>query len=89
MSPLAETTCPAYKGQMQQIRDIPQKVWPSMKAMAADIGEDYGTVRKWFLRQRIPERVWPSIIKKSASSDRPVTADMLLRINRPRKKRRS
>lgn len=72
---------------MQEIRDITTKVWPSVRAMAADIGEDYDTVRKWFQRERVPERVWPAIIRKSAASERPVTADLLLKLNRPRKKR--
>lgn len=55
--------------------------------MAQDIGEDYGTVRKWFQRRRIPERAWPAIIRKSAETDHPVTAEDLLALNQPRKKR--
>lgn len=74
---------------MQAIRDITTKVWPSVRAMAVDIGEDYETVRKWFQRERIPERVWPAIITKSATAKLPLTADKLLRLNRPRKKRSS
>lgn len=89
MSPVAETICLAYNGEMQAIRDITTKVWPSARAMAVDIGEDYDTVRKWFLRQRIPERVWPAIIRKSARSERPLTAEILLSLNKPRRKRAS
>lgn len=72
---------------MQEIRDITTKVWPSTRAMASDIGEDYETVRKWFQRGRIPSHVWPTIIKKSANSASPITANALLKLNRPRKKR--
>jgi hypothetical protein len=57
--------------------------------MAADLCEDYETVRKWFQRERIPERVWPKIIRKSSTSEWPVTADLLLKLNGPRKKRDS
>lgn len=60
-----------------------------MQAMASDLGEDYNTVRKWFQRGRVPERVWPSIIGKSARSERPVSAETLLKLNGPRKKRAS
>jgi len=72
---------------MQQIRDISTHVWPSTRSLAADIGEDYDTVRKWLLRGRIPERVWPAIIRRSANFAEPVTADKLMRLNLPRKKR--
>lgn len=72
---------------MQELRDITTKVWPSARAMAADIDEDYETVRKWFQRRRIPERAWPKIIRKSAHTERPVTSDLLLSLNKQRKKR--
>lgn len=74
---------------MQELRDITTKVWPSVRAMAADIEEDYETVRKWLLRKRIPDRVWPTIIRKSARCVQPVTAEMLLRLNQPKRKRAS
>lgn len=74
---------------MQAIRDITSAVWPSVRAMAADIGEDYETARKWLQRGRIPERVWPALIRRSAHTDRPITADQLLKLNRPRKKRQN
>lgn len=73
---------------MQGIRDITLRVWPTVRAMAADIGEDYETARKWLLRGRLPERVWPALIQKSAHTPHPLTADMLMRANLPRKKRR-
>lgn len=72
---------------MQAVRDITSKVWPNVRALAQDLGEDYDTARKWIQRERIPERVWPVIIRKSAAMGRPVTAEQLLTINSPRKKR--
>jgi hypothetical protein len=52
--------------------------------MAEAIGEDYETVRKWFHRERIPERAWPRLINKSGGS---LNADILLKLNKPSKKR--
>jgi hypothetical protein len=73
---------------MQEIRDITTEIWPSARAMADAIGVDYETARKWFQRGRIPDRHWPALIEKSATSERPLTAEQLLNFNRPRKKRR-
>jgi len=72
---------------MQALGDIFTKVWPSARAMAADLGEAYGTVRKWRLRGRIPERVWPVLIRRTSRSGQPITAEQLLALNRARKKR--
>jgi len=58
-----------------------------MKALADDIEEDYGRVRKWFQRGSIPKRVWPDLIRKSADFDNPLTAEILLRLDQPRSKR--
>ena len=74
---------------MQAIRDITGEnaPWPNARALADEIGEDYGTVRKWLQRERIPERVWPAIIRKSARTAHPITADLLLAMNKERRKR--
>ncbi len=69
---------------MQALRDITSKIWPSTRAFAADIEEEYDTVRKWLLRGRIPERVWPKIIRRSARTANPITADKLLALNSKR-----
>lgn len=87
LSLLRETNSPAIVGLMQEIRDITTQVWPSVKAMAGDIGESYETARKWLQRGRIPERVWPILIRKSAHTAKPLTADTLMKLNQPRKKR--
>lgn len=73
---------------MQAIRDITKEIWPNARALSKDIGEDYETVRKWFQRKRIPQDAWPAIIRKSADLGKPLTAEQLLTLNKPRKKRR-
>lgn len=58
-----------------------------MRSLADDLGEDYDRVRKWFHRGSIPKRVWPDLILKSARFDEPLTAEILLRLDQPRRKR--
>lgn len=69
---------------MQQIRDITETVWVNAKEMADAIEEPYEKVRKWLQRGRIPDYAWERVIRKSRGS---VTAEMLMKANKPRKER--
>lgn len=72
---------------MQTLGDIFTTVWPNARVMAAEIGEDYDTVRRWRSRARIPERAWPKIIEKAARREVFITAGKLLELNREPKRR--
>lgn len=72
---------------MQALCDIFTQVWPSARVMAEEINEPYDTVRRWRSRGRIPERVWAIIIEKAARREKFITANQLLNLNTPNRKR--
>lgn len=76
-----------YKAVVQGIQDIFTKVWPSVRALAEDINEEYDTVLRWRLKKRIPQDAWPKVIAKSAARNQPITADQLLSLCAPMKQR--
>jgi hypothetical protein len=67
---------------MQALGDI-FRIWPSLNAMADDLGEKYDTVKRWRHRGRIPDRAWPQLIEKAARREQLVTAAQLLALNPP------
>lgn len=71
---------------MQAIEDI-FGIWPSIKAMADDLGQLEDTVYRWKQRGRIPEDVWPMVIEKAAARETLVTASQIMRLNAPILKR--
>lgn len=71
---------------MQAIEDI-FGIWDSIEAMAIDINQLPDTVYRWKVRGRIPEDMWPGIIEKAALRERLVTAQQLMVLNAPIKKR--
>lgn len=70
---------------MQEIQDI-FRLWNSPTEMARDIGQKPDTVRKWW-GERIPNEHWPAVIHAAARKDVTLTADEILRLNPPRKRR--
>jgi hypothetical protein len=71
---------------MQDIQDI-FGIWPSINSMAEALNEKPDTVSRWRLRGRIPEDVWAKLIERTAALDRPITAEDLLAVNAPMRKR--
>lgn len=71
---------------MQELRDI-FGIWPSLQAMADDIGQKADTVYRWKRSGRIPEQHWPAVIQKAALREHHVTANHLLAANRTPKMR--
>jgi hypothetical protein len=65
---------------MQELRDI-FGIWKSLQAMADELNE-------WRTRGRIPSHAWPKIIEKAARHEKLVTAQQLLDLNMPRRKRK-
>jgi len=76
-----------YKTSVQGIQDIFSKVWPSVRALAEDIDEEYDTVLRWRLKKRIPQEHWQKVISKSAARNHPGTAEQLLAMSAPMKQR--
>jgi hypothetical protein len=72
---------------MQELRDI-FGIWKSLQAMADELNENYDTVKQWRTRGRIPSHAWPKIIEKAARHEKLVTAQQLLDLNMPRRKRK-
>ena len=71
---------------MQEIGDI-FEIWESITEMADDINQLPDTVYRWKVRGRIPEDMWPRVIGAAAMRKKTVTAQMLLRLNAPIKRR--
>lgn len=67
---------------MQDLQDIFSKIWPSVRALAKDIGEEYDTVLRWRLRGRIPEEHFEKLIQKAAIREHFITAGQLLAANK-------
>ena len=76
---------PPIIGNMQVIQDI-FRLWGTPTELGRDIGEKPDTVRKWWLK-RIPPQHWPAVISAAARKDVTVTADDIMRLNPPRKRR--
>lgn len=68
---------------MEAIEDI-FGIWPSLAAMARDIGRDYQTVAKWAQRKRIPPESWDVVIAAAARREVPITPGLLNSLNTPR-----
>jgi hypothetical protein len=71
---------------MQSIQDI-FGIWPSVEAMANAINEKPDTVLRWTYRGRIPEDAWSAVIEAASLKRRKVTAQQLLELNAPIKRR--
>lgn len=50
---------------MRTFSDI-VSLWPTATELAADIGENDGTVRQWKNRDSIPAEYWPKVIAAAA-----------------------
>lgn len=77
---------PAITGCMQALQDI-FALWPSIREMADALNEKSDTVLRWRIRGRIPEDAWPRLIEQAAFRDITVTANDLMTLNAPMKKR--
>lgn len=55
-------------------------LWPSVEAMASEIGGKADTVRKWRSRGRIPEGNWHSVLESDRARKAGVTADLMVRL---------
>lgn len=42
--------------------------WPSLAALASDLGVDYERVKKWRQRDSVPAEYWPGLV--AAASER-------------------
>lgn len=49
---------------MQSFRDVIAK-WPSIEALADDVGAKPVAVLKWRVRGTIPPRYWPALVRAS------------------------
>jgi len=58
-----------------------------MRELAEDIGEKHDTVLRWRLRRRIPSEKWALLIERAAARDRVITADLLMTLSAPPKRR--
>jgi hypothetical protein len=75
---------------MQAICDLFRAFGPPKKnvtVMAQAVGEKRDTVYRWLRSGRIPETSWPDVIEAAASKGIEVSADSLLRMNKPAGKR--
>lgn len=76
---------------MQDFADISDifGLWPSIREMASELAEKPDTVGRWRKRRRIPESAWPAVIAKgqARTSTHKISADVLLRLNAPAKRR--
>ena len=52
-------------------------LWPSMTVLSQDIGEKYGTINMWRVRNRIPADQWVRLVKAAQERDIPLTYKML------------
>lgn len=71
---------------MQDLKEL-FGLWPSIRSMADAIGEKPNTVSRWHQRMRIPESAWQKVIAGAAFSGHLISANDLMRLNRPTKKR--
>jgi hypothetical protein len=39
--------------------------WPSISILASDLGRSYGTVHKWWQRDRIPSSDWGGLLRSA------------------------
>lgn len=72
---------------MQAVSDI-FGIWPSISAMAEDLGQPYDRVQKWHARRRIPVTAWPRVIEKAARREKLLTMADMAAINLPKQRRR-
>lgn len=86
LSTVARICYPIYKRSMQSIHDI-FAIWPSIEDMAKAINEKPDTVLRWTYRERIPEDAWSAVIEAASLKRRKVTAQLLLDLNAPIKRR--
>lgn len=77
---------PAITTGMQALQDI-FALWPSIREMADALNEKSDTVLRWRIRGRIPEDAWPKLIEEATSRHIQITANDLLTLNRPMKRR--
>jgi len=52
-------------------------LWPSMTVLSQDIGEKYGTINMWRVRNRIPADQWVGLVESAQARDIPLTYKML------------
>lgn len=57
-------------------RDV-VKLWPSLKAMAADVGAGAWEVPKWSQRNNIPAEWWLRVTSTDVARDNGVTVELL------------
>jgi len=70
-----------------QAKDDIFSLWPSISAMADDLGRGYDTVLAWRSRKRIPEDAWPDVIDAAAKRGHTITAGDIFERNAAPKKR--
>ena len=60
--------------------------WETAAALAADLGENEGTVRQWKNRNSIPAAYWPKVIAAALKRDFDgITAELLAAIAQRRR----
>jgi hypothetical protein len=75
---------------MQAIGDLFQVFGPPRRAvteLAEAVGEKRDTVYRWLRSGRIPETSWPAVITATQRHGVRISADTLLKINKPAGKR--
>jgi hypothetical protein len=55
-------------------------LWPSLDAMAGDLGAPITAVRKWWQRDRIPAEWWQAVAESSVGQAAGVTPYLMARL---------
>lgn len=64
---------------MQTFRDIID-LWPTPDVLAAEIGENVWTVRKWKQRGRIPANRWLAVAGAARAKGSHITAEQMAKM---------
>lgn len=63
-------------------RDV-VKLWPSLKAMATDVGAGAWEVPKWSQRNNIPAEWWLRVVSTDVARENGVTVELLATLAAP------
>lgn len=79
------TDCPNNSGMNDSVSELTSfrsimALWPSLEALALDIGATHSTTRKWSQRGRIPAEWWSQVLSTERAKTAGVTSDLLTRL---------
>lgn len=62
---------------METFKDLLDQ-WPSMEALAGDVGATVHRVRKWRVRNRVPAEYWDALLRAAGEREIAATPELLV-----------